>query len=82
MMVGSHGKIFRLLPYDFKPPTLTSLRRRLWNTGDERFLVPIFFGVGWSVNVRSAPRHPLQALLLAALILWRLRDRRDYERGR
>jgi uncharacterized membrane protein len=54
----------------------------LWNREDERFLVPISFGVGWSVNLRSAPRHPLQALLLAALILWRLRARRDLERGR
>ena len=82
MVAGSHGKIFGLLPYDFGPPTLACLRRTLWNRGDERFLVPISFGVGWSVNLRSAPRHPLQALLLAALILWRLRARRDPERGR
>ena len=78
----SHGKIFGLVPHDFRPPSLARLRRTLWNRGDERFLVPIFFGVGWSVNLRSAPRHPLQALLLAALILWRLRARRDSERGR
>ncbi|MDQ3638909.1 MAG: hypothetical protein M3426_13105 [Actinomycetota bacterium] len=82
MVAGSHGKIFGLLPYDFGPPTLACLRRTLWNRGDERFLVPISFGVGWSVNLRSAPRHPLQALLLAALILWRLRARQDTERGR
>lgn len=78
----SHGKIFGLLPYDFRPPTLARLRRTLWNKGDERFLVPIFFGAGWSVSLRSVPHHPLQALLLAALILWRLRARRDPERER
>jgi hypothetical protein len=82
MMAGSHGKLFGLLPYDFRPPTLTRLRRKLWNREDERFIVPIFFGIGWSVNLRHAPRHPLQALLLAALILWRLRTRRDSDRGR
>ncbi len=82
MVAGPHGKIFRLLPYDFRPLTLARLRRTLWNREDERFLVPISFGVGWSVNLRSAPPHPLQALLLAALILWRLRARQVTERGR
>jgi hypothetical protein len=81
-VAGPHGKIFGLLPYDFKPPTFAHLRRTLWNRGDERFLVPTSFGAGWSVNLSSAPRHPLQALLLVALILWRLRARRDPERGR
>jgi hypothetical protein len=82
MMAGSHGKLFGLLPYDFRPPTLTRLRRTLWNREDERFLVPIYIGVGWSVNLRCAARHPLQVLLLAALILWRLGVRRDSVRGR
>jgi hypothetical protein len=81
-VTGPHGKIFGLLPYDSRLPTLARLRRTLWNRGDERFLVPTSFGVGWSVNLRSAPRNPLQALLLAAPILWRLRARRDPERGR
>ena len=81
MVVGSHGKIFGLLSYDNRSPALSRLRRTLPNRGDERFLVPIFFGVGWSVNLRSVPRHPLQALLLAALKLWRLRTRRDSELG-
>ena len=82
MMVGSHGKILGLLPYDFRPSTLPPFRRTLPNRGDERFLIPIFFGVGWSVNLRCAARHPLQVLLLAALILWRLGVRRDSVRGR
>lgn len=82
MMVGIHGNIFGLSPYDFRPPTLTRLRRTLLNRGDERFLIPIFFGVGWSANLRSAPRHPLHTLPLATLILWRLRARQESERGR
>ena len=69
----THGKIFGLAPYGMGPPSLARLRRTLWNRVDRRFLVSIFFGVGWSVNLRSAPRHPLQALLLA---------HRNPERGR
>ncbi len=72
----SHGKIFGLVPYDLRAPTLARLRERLWNAGDARFLVPTVFGVGWTVNFRSAPRHPAQALLLAAFVLWRLAGKR------
>jgi len=75
-VAGSHGKIFGLVPYDFRTPNIARARETFWNAGDERFLVPTFFGVGWTVNLRSAPRHPLQALLLAAFVLWRLRARR------
>ena len=79
--MGSHGKIFGFVPYNFRPPTFARARQTFWNVGDERFLVPTFFGgVGWSANLRSAPRHPLQALLLAALIYWRVRARRKPDR--
>ena len=81
-MVGSHGKLFGFVPYDLRPPSLARIRERLWSARDERFLVPTVFGVGWTVNLRSAPRHPLQALLLAALIFWRLRARWNSGRGR
>lgn len=72
----SYGKVIGLVPYDLRAPTFARARERLWNAGDERFLVPTVFGVGWTVNLRSAPRHPLQALLIAAFVLWRLRARR------
>ncbi len=81
-MVVCQGNIFGLVPYDFGPPTLARFRRTLPNREDERFLVPTSFGVGWSVNLTSVPRYPLQVLLLAAPITWRLRTRRDSERGR
>ncbi len=68
----SHGKIFGLVPYDFRPPSLERARRTFWNAQDSGFLVPTFFGVSWTTNLKSAPRHPLQALLLAAFMLWRL----------
>ncbi len=68
-----YGNILGLVPYDVRPPSLTRLRKRLWNPRDERFLVPTFFGVGWTVNLRSAPYHPLQASMLVAFVLWRIR---------
>ena len=80
-MAGSHGKVLGLVPYDFRTPSLERARETFWNAKDERFLVPIFFGVGWTVNLRSAPRHPFQALLFAALVAWRLRVRRNRKRG-
>jgi len=69
----SHGKILGLVPYDFRVPSFRRIRETLWDAKDPRFLVPTFFGVGWTVNLRSAPRHPLQALLLVALVIRRLR---------
>ena len=76
----SHGKIFGLVPYDFRLPSLKRARRTFWNAEDSGFLVPTFFGVGWTANLKRAPRHPLQALLLATFVLWRLRACRG--RGR
>ncbi|HKZ26545.1 MAG TPA: hypothetical protein VJ086_01460 [Rubrobacteraceae bacterium] len=76
----SHGKIFGLVPYDPRPPSLERARRTFWNAEDSGFLVPTFFGVGWTANLKSALRHPLQSLLLATFVLWRLRAGR--RRGR
>jgi hypothetical protein len=44
-----HGRIL-FVPYDFRMPTLSRLRERLWDP-DQPILVPHFFGVGWSLNV-------------------------------
>ena len=68
-----YGNILGLVPYDVRLPSLARLRERLWNPQDERFLVPTFFGVGWTANLRSVPQHPLQALAVAAFVLWRIR---------
>ena len=72
-MAKSHGKILGLAPYDFRVPSFRRIRETLCNAEDPRFLVPTFFGVGWTLNLRSALRHPLQALLLVAFSIWRLR---------
>jgi hypothetical protein len=68
-----YGNILGLVAYDVRPPSLARLHERLRNPRDERFLVPTFFGVGWNANLRRAPNHPLQAPMLAAFVLWRIR---------
>ncbi len=75
-MAKSHGKILGLAPYDFRVPSFQRIRETLCNAEDPRFLVPTFFRVGWALNLRSALRHPLPALLLEAFIIWWLRMRR------
>lgn len=76
-VANPQGKIFGLIPCDLRTPTPGRARERSWNPEDERFLVPTFFGMGWTANLRNAPHHPFQAGLLLALILWRMRARRS-----
>jgi hypothetical protein len=80
-VAGSHGKILGLVPYDFRAPSFRRARETFWNAEDERFLVPTFFGVGWTVNLRGASHHPFQALLFAAFVVWRVAARRNHKRG-
>jgi hypothetical protein len=75
--VRLYGNLLGLFPYDARSPNLVRLRERLWKPRDERFLVPAFFGVGWTAKPRGAPYHPLQAPVLAAFVLWRIRRGRD-----
>lgn len=55
-----HGTLLGFIPYEFRPPTLSRVRERLWNPDDERILTPHIFGVGWSINL-----YQLQKRLLA-----------------
>ena len=45
-----HGKIFGFIPYDFRFPTLSRIRERLWNPDDPRVITERAFGIGWSIN--------------------------------
>ncbi len=77
-MPGSHGKILGLVPYDLRVPSFGKIRRTLWNADEERFIVPTIFGAGWTVNLRSATRHPLQAGVVVARVLWSTRRSRRH----
>ena len=46
-----HGTVARVVPYDFRLPTLARLHERMWAPEDPHLLTPQVFGVGWSVNL-------------------------------
>ncbi|HYM96571.1 MAG TPA: hypothetical protein VET26_04665 [Candidatus Sulfotelmatobacter sp.] len=48
------GKVFGLVPYDFRPPTWQRLRDAYWNPHSERLFSDRVFGVGWAVNLYRA----------------------------
>jgi uncharacterized protein DUF5808 len=45
-----HGEVAGV-PYDFRPPTAEKLRRSVWDPDSSKLVVPMTFGVGWSVNL-------------------------------
>jgi hypothetical protein len=52
-----HGRVFGLVPYDFRLPTLGRIKARYWNAEDRRLLTPTAFGAGWGINVRQVIRR-------------------------
>jgi hypothetical protein len=52
-----HGRVFGLVPYDFRLPTLERIKARYWNAEDGRLLTPTAFGAGWGINVRQVIRR-------------------------
>ncbi len=47
---GEPSGTFMRVPYEFRPPTISRIRERLWNPEDKRIFTPHVFGVGWAVN--------------------------------
>lgn len=45
------GRLFGMIPYDFRPPTWARVQAELWNPADPRILTPHAFGVGWGMNL-------------------------------
>ena len=48
------GRVFGLVPYDFRPPTWQRIRDAYWNPGSGRLFSDRVFGVGWAVNLYRA----------------------------
>ena len=48
------GRVFGLVPYDFRPPTWERLRAAYWNPESEQLFTDRVFGVGWAVNLYRA----------------------------
>jgi hypothetical protein len=45
------------VPYDFRRPTWSRVKERMWNPDDERLITPRDFGIGWSVNFYQLHRQ-------------------------
>jgi len=49
-----HGKVFGVVPYDFRPPTWQKIREAYWNPESDRLFSDRVFGVGWALNLYRA----------------------------
>ncbi len=49
-----HGRVFDVVPYDFRPPTWQRIRDAYWNPQSDRLFNDRVFGVGWAVNLHRA----------------------------
>ena len=45
------GKVWQIVPYDFRVPTWERVRERMWAPDRPSLFSPQVFGVGWTVNV-------------------------------
>jgi len=49
-----NGRVFGLVPYDFRPPTWERIRSAYWNADSQELFSDRVFGVGWAVNLYQA----------------------------
>jgi hypothetical protein len=74
----NHGTILGI-PYDFRIPTLSKVRGRVWNPDDPRVLTPHVFGVGWTINLpslrkRSEPAYYAAVAFYVLIVLSMIRS--------
>ena len=48
------GRVFGVVPYDFRPPTWERIRAAYWNPESDRLFTDRVFGVGWAINLHRA----------------------------
>lgn len=48
------GRVFGVVPYDFRPPTWDRIRAAYWSPDDPRLFTERVLGVGWAVNLYRA----------------------------
>ncbi len=46
-----HGRIGGVVPYDFRVPTVESIRQAYWNPENPHLLTDRVLGAGWGVNL-------------------------------
>ena len=52
-----NGKLLGFVPYDFRLPSLESLRKAYWNPASPKIFTPRPLGVGWAINVPTLLRR-------------------------
>jgi hypothetical protein len=48
------GRVFGVVPYDFRPPTWQRIRHAYWNSESDHLFSDRVFGVGWAINLHRA----------------------------
>lgn len=46
------GRIWKI-PYDFRFPTPSRFKQRMWNKEDPHVITPRAFGIGWDINLAA-----------------------------
>ena len=52
-----HGKLLGMIPYDFRIPTLESIRQAYWNPRSPKIFTDRPLGIGWAINIPTALRR-------------------------
>jgi hypothetical protein len=52
-----NGKLLGFVPYDFRLPSLESLRKAYWNPASPQIFTPRPLGVGWAINIPTLLRR-------------------------
>lgn len=52
-----HGKVAGLVPYDFRLPSVETLKNAYWNPSSSKLFTDRPLGVGWAVNIPAVLRR-------------------------
>lgn len=52
-----HGRLLGAIPYDFRIPTLDSIRQAYWNPRSPKIFTDRPLGIGWAINIPTALRR-------------------------
>jgi hypothetical protein len=52
-----NGRLFGVVPYDFRLPSIERLRQAYWNPRSPKVFTDRPVGVGWAINVPTALRR-------------------------
>ncbi len=52
-----NGRLLGVVPYDFRLPSLESVRSAYWNPKSPKIFTPRPLGVGWAVNIPTLLRR-------------------------